>query len=76
MSKQQASVDVLEGNKLKFRLSKKYNDSELFKHFGQYARYVFGMYAITFNGKDFFSDNPSDLFDKVKKEYNDYVSKS
>lgn len=60
----------------KFEISKTMNESELFKFFGKYARYVFGAYFITFNDKDFSSDNPSDLFKKVQKEYKDYVSRN
>lgn len=46
------------------------NEADLFKLFGEYARYVFGSYAIDFNGKLFIADTPSDLFKKVKDEYN------
>lgn len=60
----------------KFEVSKNMNDSELFKFFGKYARYVFGSYVITFNDKDFSADNPSDLFQKVKDEYKDYVQRN
>jgi len=50
-------------------LSQIKNESELFKFFGKYARYLFGAYIITFNNKDFTADSPSALFDKVKNEY-------
>ena len=50
-------------------LDKNMNDGKLYKLFGEYSRYVFGVYVITFNNKDLSSDNPSDLFKKVKDEY-------
>lgn len=62
--------------KKQFKISKGLNESELFKLFGRYARYLFGSYIITFNGKDLSADNPSKLFDKVKKEYADYVQRN
>lgn len=60
---------------MKIELPKNMNDSELFKLFGKNARYVFGVYVITFNGKDFSADTPSDLFAKVKDEYAAYINK-
>lgn len=55
--------------KREFKISKNYNESELFKLFGQYARFVFGTYIIEFNGKFLSANNPNDLFQKVIKEY-------
>lgn len=59
---------------IKYSLSKKLNDSELFKLFGKYAKYVSAgnFYYIMFNGKDLSSDNPKYLFKKVQDEYNNY----
>lgn len=56
------------------KLPNNMNNSELFKLFGKYAKYVQAgqFYYIMFNGKDLSADNPSDLFQKVKKEYEIY----
>lgn len=54
---------------MKFEMKKNMNESELFKLFGKYARYVCGAYVITFNGRDMSADSPSELWDKVKEEY-------
>lgn len=48
-------------------------EDELFKLFGQYARYLFGGYVIDFNGKTLSAKTPSDLFERVKKEYNESI---
>ena len=61
--------------KKEFKIPDNYNESELFKHFGKYARFVFGTYVISFNGKEFSSDTPNGLFDKVKKEYEKICNK-
>jgi len=63
-------------SKLQFKISPNYNQSELFKIFGEHARFVFGVYVITFNGKDFSADNPSDLFQKVIAEYENIKKKN
>lgn len=59
----------------KFELPTNMNDTELFKLFGKYARFIFGAYVITFNNKDFSSDTPSGLFEKVRAEYANYLRK-
>lgn len=58
---------------MKFKHKDNMDRSELFKLFGQYARYRFGFYYICFDKKDFSADNPSDLFKKLENYYNENI---
>lgn len=62
--------------KKQFKLPTNMNDSQLFKLFGQYSRYIMGGYFIDFNGKMFRGDTPIELFDKVKAEYENYLTQN
>lgn len=61
-----------------FKLSKNLTHSALYELFGKSSKYMLAgnFYYIHFNGKDFSGDNPKELFDKVKKEYDNYVQES
>jgi hypothetical protein len=52
------------------------SEDELFKLFGQYARRYQGEYIIDFNSKFFSASTPSELFQKIKKEYESILCKA
>jgi len=56
-------------------LSQIKNETELYKYFGKYSRYLFGGYVIEFNNKLMQSDMPTGLFEKVKEEYKNILAK-
>lgn len=61
--------------RIEFKMPKNYTEEQLYKIFGSSSTLVFGNFFITFHGKDFREDNPTDLFNKVKEYYESYKNK-